>query len=237
MRQGQSKRPRGRNRKGMNSATRSYESNGPDVKIRGTAAHIADRYVQLARDAQSSGDIVAAENYFQHAEHYYRVLAASQPPFQQHPGFVRADQDDLDNEAGDDGDEANPAESPQPYVSYGREHDERSQQYGGPHYREQQPRSQPRIDEGPNGRDQQPEQPAQEGGSLPAFITGGNGDTGERERGEGGGENGTRYGRSRRRRYPRTIRSQEGEGGSEERESREIEQHAPRSEPETAPGE
>ena len=72
MRQGQqnNKRMRGRNRKGPNPLTRSYESNGPDVKIRGTALHIAEKYVQLARDAQASGDRVAAENYLQHAEHY-----------------------------------------------------------------------------------------------------------------------------------------------------------------------
>ena len=57
MRQGQhnnNKRMRGRNRKGPNPLTRSYESNGGDVKIRGTALHIAEKYVQLARDAQSS---------------------------------------------------------------------------------------------------------------------------------------------------------------------------------------
>ena len=79
MRQGQQhqKRMRGRNnnnRKGPNQLNRSFESNGPDVKIRGTAAHIAEKYVQLARDAQSSGDPVSAENYLQHAEHYTRLL-------------------------------------------------------------------------------------------------------------------------------------------------------------------
>ena len=56
MRNGQNKRMRGRNnRKGQNPLTRVYESNGPDVKIRGTASHVADKYVQLARDAQASG--------------------------------------------------------------------------------------------------------------------------------------------------------------------------------------
>ena len=64
MRNGQNKRMRGRNRKGHNPLTRVFESNGPDVKIRGTASHVAEKYVQLARDAQSSGDPVAAENYF-----------------------------------------------------------------------------------------------------------------------------------------------------------------------------
>ena len=60
-----------------------YESNGPDVKIRGTASHIAEKYLQLARDAQSSGDPVAAENYYQHAEHYFRLIAAAQEQFRQ----------------------------------------------------------------------------------------------------------------------------------------------------------
>ncbi|HRJ68633.1 MAG TPA: DUF4167 domain-containing protein, partial [Beijerinckiaceae bacterium] len=78
MRPGQNKRMRGRNRRGPNPLTRSYESNGPDVKIRGTAAHIAEKYVQLARDAHASGDPVAAESYLQHAEHYLRLIAAAQ---------------------------------------------------------------------------------------------------------------------------------------------------------------
>lgn len=68
---------RGRNRRGPNPLTRSYESNGPDVKVRGTAQHIAEKYTQLARDAHVSGDPVAAESYLQHAEHYYRLIAAA----------------------------------------------------------------------------------------------------------------------------------------------------------------
>src|SRR6201984_2741911 len=85
MRNGQNKRMRGRNnhRKSHNPMARVYESNGPDVKIRGNPAHIAEKYIQLARDAQSSGDPVAAENYYQHAEHYYRVIAAAQEQFRQ----------------------------------------------------------------------------------------------------------------------------------------------------------
>ena len=55
----------------------------PDVKIRGTASHIAEKYIQLARDSQSSGDPVAAENYYQHAEHYFRLIAAAQEQFRQ----------------------------------------------------------------------------------------------------------------------------------------------------------
>jgi Domain of unknown function (DUF4167) len=67
------------NRKGPNPLTRSYESNGPDVKVRGTAQHIAEKYMTLARDAQSSGDRVMAENYLQHAEHYNRRRLRGQP--------------------------------------------------------------------------------------------------------------------------------------------------------------
>jgi len=57
---------------------RGYESNGPDVKIRGNASHIAEKYITLARDALSSGDTVMAENYLQHAEHYNRIIASAQ---------------------------------------------------------------------------------------------------------------------------------------------------------------
>lgn len=91
MRNGQNKRMRGRNRKSHNPLTRVYESNGPDVKIRGTASHIAEKYMQLARDAQSSGDPVGAENYFQHAEHYFRVIAAAQEQFRPNQPFLRSD--------------------------------------------------------------------------------------------------------------------------------------------------
>src|SRR3954469_21903712 len=71
------------NRRGQNPLTRVYESNGTEIKIRGTASHIAEKYLQLARDGQSSGDPVAAENYYQHAEHYFRIIAAAQEQFRQ----------------------------------------------------------------------------------------------------------------------------------------------------------
>ena len=82
MRQGQqNRRGRGRGRnKAQNPLSRNYESNGPDVKIRGTAAHIAEKYASLARDALSSGDTVAGESYLQHAEHYNRIIMANQAP-------------------------------------------------------------------------------------------------------------------------------------------------------------
>src|SRR3989337_4380003 len=83
MRQGQqNRRGRGRGgRKPQNPLARSYESNGPDVKIRGTAAHVAEKYMSLARDALASGDLVAAESYFQHAEPYNSIIQAAQSQF------------------------------------------------------------------------------------------------------------------------------------------------------------
>lgn len=79
MRQGQqNRRGRGRGRKPQNPLSRSYESNGPDVKIRGTASHIAEKYMSLARDALASGDMVTGESYLQHAEHYNRIIMAAQ---------------------------------------------------------------------------------------------------------------------------------------------------------------
>lgn len=68
----------GGGRKNVNPLSRSYESNGPDVKVRGNPATIAEKYVQLARDAHATGDSVNSENYFQHAEHYFRIISAAQ---------------------------------------------------------------------------------------------------------------------------------------------------------------
>ena len=88
----------GNNRKGPNPLTRSYESNGPDVKIRGSAQQIAEKYTTLARDAQSSGDRVMAENYLQHAEHYNRIIMAAQAQMPQQQVRERNDDDDLDDD-------------------------------------------------------------------------------------------------------------------------------------------
>src|SRR5258708_37347538 len=108
MRPGQNnKRMRGRpmnNRRGPNPLTRSYESSGPDVKIRGNAHHVAEKYLQLARDAHTSSDPVAAENYLQHAEHYFRLIAAAQTAQQQQqngprqPGERDSDEMDADDD-------------------------------------------------------------------------------------------------------------------------------------------
>lgn len=84
------KRQRSRNRGGgggpsggnkpQHNVNRAFDSNGPDnVKIRGHAQHVFEKYQQLARDAFSGGDRVVAENYLQHADHYFRVLRTLQP--------------------------------------------------------------------------------------------------------------------------------------------------------------
>ncbi|MEJ0063787.1 MAG: DUF4167 domain-containing protein [Alphaproteobacteria bacterium] len=54
----------------------NFDSNGPEVRVRGNAWQVHEKYQSLARDASSSGDRVAAENYLQHAEHYYRIIEA-----------------------------------------------------------------------------------------------------------------------------------------------------------------
>jgi hypothetical protein len=79
------KRSRGRGRRPQNNnnMNRTFDSSGPEIKIRGSAAHVYEKYLQLARDANSAGDRVMAENYLQHAEHYYRLMSAAQAQQQQ----------------------------------------------------------------------------------------------------------------------------------------------------------
>ena len=190
MRNGQNKRMRGRNRKGghhQNPLSRMYESNGPDVKIRGTASHVAEKYLQLARDAQSSGDPVAAENYYQHAEHYFRLIAAAQEqfrqsqPYYQPGGETRGNGPDDDY---DDGDSEQPAVSGEPFAPrepqpfYPREQQQQPQQ---PQFQPQhmQPHHHPRP--------QQHFQPAGEEDveRLPSFITGGQSNPQAPQQGQG----------------------------------------------------
>lgn len=235
MRNGQ-KRMRGRNnngghRKSQNPLTRVYESNGPDVKIRGTASHIAEKYIQLARDAQSSGDPVAAENYYQHAEHYFRLIAAAQEQFrQQNPYYAQQPQQQgTPQGAADDFDEGEeegqgtfmgqnePSYAPQPYLPRDAQPfpPRDQQQHGRPQHQppQQQPYPQPEAD--PN--------------ALPAFITGGGGQQPPQANGNGhgheqpAGERGERFGHRRRRRHRGGFRGerqdfagQPGEGGGEQ---------------------
>lgn len=83
------KRLRGRPiRKPGQSRNQSYDSNGPEGRVRGTASQVYEKYLALARDAQSAGDRIVAENFFQHAEHYFRIMSAAQgePPRPQQGG-------------------------------------------------------------------------------------------------------------------------------------------------------
>jgi hypothetical protein len=180
MRNGQNKRMRGRNRsKGghhQNPLSRMYESNGQDVKIRGTASHIAEKYLQLARDAQSSGDTIASENYYQHAEHYFRLIAAAQeqlrqtqPFYQPQPGDMRGNASDDDYDDGD-GDQPSMAGEPfaprEPQPFYPREQQNQPQQY------QPQPQPQPQHYQPRPQHNQQVNNDA-DVERLPSFITGG----------------------------------------------------------------
>jgi hypothetical protein len=69
-----------------------FDSSGPDMRLRGTAQQLFEKYLQLGRDATSSGDRVMAEGYFQHAEHYFRILNAMSQAQQQREGGQQAPQ-------------------------------------------------------------------------------------------------------------------------------------------------
>ena len=209
------------NRRGQNPMTRVFESNGPDIKIRGTASHVAEKYVQLARDARSSGDPVAAENYYQHAEHYFRLIAAAQEQFRQNQPQPRTENEMPSTDEGEDEGESfsnfgqEPGfvpQQPQPFVprenNPQRDHTQRDFQprEGQPFQRDQQPREQREPREHrpqPQYQPQPQPQPviADAGGvdRLPSFITGPqpqvNGAPGGFEAGAGG----ERFPRRRRR--------------------------------------
>ena len=198
------------NRRGQNPMTRVFESNGPDIKIRGTASHVAEKYVQLARDARSSGDPVAAENYYQHAEHYFRLIAAAQEQFRQNQPQPRTDNEMPAAEEGEDEGEnfshfgQEPGfVPPQPFV---RDNNPREQRGDGqPSQRDQQPRENYREREHrpqPQYQPQPQPQPviADTGGvdRLPSFITGPQPQVNGPGGFEGGGS-GERFPRRRRR--------------------------------------
>src|SRR6202045_456300 len=157
------------NRRGQNPMTRVFESNGPDIKIRGTASHVAEKYVQLARDARSSGDPVAAENYYQHAEHYFRLIAAAQEQFRQNQPQPRTENEMASEDSDDDSESfSNFGQEPgfvpvqhQPFVP--RDNNQRDHQRKGQPYQPRDPH-QPRDhnnhrEHRPQPQFQQPPQP------------------------------------------------------------------------------
>jgi hypothetical protein len=202
----------GGRRGGQNPMTRVFESNGPDIKIRGTASHVAEKYVQLARDARSSGDPVAAENYYQHAEHYFRLIAAAQEQFRQNLPQPRTE-NEMPAEDGDDESESFsnfgqepgfvPAQ-PQPFVP--RETPQRGehQRDGQPYQSRDQHQNQPREHREHRPQPQLQPQPhphpviadSVNVDRLPSFITG---PQPQISGGQAGFEGGERFPRRRRR--------------------------------------
>jgi Domain of unknown function (DUF4167) len=222
MRNGQNKqrmrnRNNNNNRRGQNPMTRVYESNGPDIKIRGTASHIAEKYLQLARDARSSGDPVAAENYYQHAEHYFRLIAAAQEQFRQNQQQPRGDEH-VSDDGDDDGENYSSfgqepgfvpqpqQQQPQPFMR-DRDHQrdnqqqpyQRDQQQPREHRNEREQRPQPQYQPQPQNQSQPVVADAGSVDRLPSFITGAQPQINGGQSGFEGGGGGERYPRRRRR--------------------------------------
>jgi hypothetical protein len=110
-------RSRGRNnnngggKKHMPSRNQTYDSNGPDIRIRGNAHQVLEKYLTLARDATAQGDRIAAENYYQHAEHYFRVISSqNQANGRPVDRMVPSPADDQMNMTGEDGEEGENSE-------------------------------------------------------------------------------------------------------------------------------
>jgi hypothetical protein len=92
-----------------------FDSNGPDLRVRGTAQQLFEKYLQLGRDATSASDRVMAESYFQHAEHYFRILNAMNQAAQQGQQAAqqgRRYQNGEGGEAGEEGEEQPPMAAP-----------------------------------------------------------------------------------------------------------------------------
>ena len=137
MRPNQNKnRQRNRNggRKHVNPLSRNYESTGPDVKVRGNAAHVAEKYMQLARDAQSSGDSVMAENYLQHAEHYFRIVSSAQQAL----NGTRDDENEFDDDVSEMNSRFSSPQPAQPQTSH-----EAEDENAAPTQSERQPSERP----------------------------------------------------------------------------------------------
>jgi hypothetical protein len=145
MRPGQNKRGRGRNHNPNNMGgggggggghnnnnnrgprpphrMQTFDSNGPSVKIRGNAYQVFERYIALAREASSAGDRIAAENLYQHAEHYYRIMQANGdgqnmgPPRPMTPADTEMNGMDNEGEFGSNGQAVQPQQQAQPQQS------------------------------------------------------------------------------------------------------------------------
>jgi len=141
-------RPRGPNR------IQTFDSSGPSVKIRGNAYQVFERYVALAREAALSGDRIAAENLYQHAEHYFRVMNANggdgqgQPPRPTTPADTEMTVPE--SEMGDH-------QQQQPHQQQHHQHHQNQPQQ---HHQDHQPHHQDHQQHHPHQPPQQPEQSA-----------------------------------------------------------------------------
>ena len=95
-----SRRSRGRGNGKRQQRNNNVDSHGPEVRVRGTVQQVHDKYLTLARDATSSGDRISAENYYQHAEHYHRIIAAQQENAEQKQDSRDGGRDNLRNRKG-----------------------------------------------------------------------------------------------------------------------------------------
>ncbi len=242
------KRQRGRNRKpgsggqGNNNANatnpnRSWDSQGPEnIKVRGNAQTVYERYMQLARDASAAGDRVLAENYTQHAEHYFRVLRALQPsrPVSEIAQRELAGQGfdiDFEDETGAqaaaimaaekvEADRVAAAEARQ------RENEERQNDRAPDRQNNDQPRREWRDRDDQPRPDREPRQPKAEGGAEDAAAAG-----------DDGGRRETRRERWERRQQERNQRFQteRAEGGQDAATGEDAEPAAAEARSEEAP--
>lgn len=118
----------GRGNRPPHSRNHTFDSSGPEGKVRGTANQVYEKYLALARDASSSGDRIMAENFFQHAEHYFRIMAANGQQMRPRPnGFGDETGEDEGGETENAAASAGQPGQPQPRV----EAEEPSQSTGG----------------------------------------------------------------------------------------------------------
>jgi len=192
------KRGRNQRRRQGPNVNRALDSSGPDVKIRGTAAQIYEKYQALSRDAASAGDRVKGENYAQHAEHYFRVMRAMQPNFS-----AQTQSDEDYNQSDSDGS----------YDADGGNDDSRRDQNGGRGQRRDQNRDDERSGGGENA-----EQRAGEGDSSAQNDASSSDSSSNDASSNGSGEGGDdeqRPRRATRRRRPRRA-AEDGEGNKAE---------------------
>jgi hypothetical protein len=221
MRQGQGGRRRGRNGRkphhhgGSHGGGRNntFDSNGPGVRLRGTAHQIYEKYLALARDATSAGDRIIAENLFQHADHYYRIILANHGPIE--PAYS--------GNPGQDGEAEFEAESTHAAAAPGEGQPDAPANFGAP----------PVQALSANGNGAEAGEPAAPGGPSAAPFQGAPQGTaypgGEAPQGQGqapyredrgGQQGGQRH--QRHNRFRRPYQNQDGEGQGEGRDNREF---------------